>query len=134
MVVKYGTGTGTPTTGLGSGTGTPIAPPAVPTRDGDAIFGQSCRDIFDSPLGDDAVFTPSGGAAISCRVLIDRSVLLQPTGAEAQVFERGTTIEVILADIGVEPNRGDTFVIGTETYAVQTIDSNDGLTVVCIVT
>ncbi len=134
MTTKYGTGTGTLLTGLGSGTGTPITPPAVPARDGDAIIGRALRDIFDSPLGDDAVFTPSGGTAIECRVIIERSVMMQPAGMETQVFERGTTIEVILADIGVEPNRGDTFVIGTETFTVQTIDSNDGMTVVTIVT
>jgi hypothetical protein len=134
LTTKYGTGTGIPTTGLGGGTGVPITPPAVPSRDGDAIFGNALRDIFDSPLGDDAVYTPSGGTAIACRVLIDRSVMLQPTGMVAQVFERGTTIEAILADIGKEPNRGDTFVIGTETFTVQAIDSTDGLTVTMVVT
>ena len=52
----------------------------------------------------------------------------------AQVFEHGTTIEVILADIGREPNRGDIFVVGTETFTVQSIEQNDGHTVKAVVT
>lgn len=99
-----------------------------------AIFAASIQDIFNSPLGDDAVFTPAGGVAISCRVIVNRSVLLQPAGMDAQVYERGTTIEAILADLVNEPNRGDVFVIGAETFTVQSIDSNDGDTVVAVVT
>jgi hypothetical protein len=53
---------------------------------------------------------------------------------DTQVYERGTTIEVQLSEIGAEPNRGDVFVVGTETFTVQSIDSNDGDTVVAIVT
>jgi hypothetical protein len=100
----------------------------------DTIIAKALTDIFNSPLGDDAMFTPAGGAAVSCRVIVSRSVLLQPTGMDAQVFERGTTIEAILAEIGAEPGRGDVFVVGAETYTVQSIDSNDGDTVVAIVT
>jgi len=100
---------------------------------GAEIFGAALTDIFNSPIGDDAVYTPYGGAAVSLRVIIDKSVLLQPAG-DAQVYERGVTIEVILDDISnVEPNRGSTFVIGSETLTVQSILENDGLTAVCVV-
>lgn len=99
-----------------------------------AIIAAALQDLFSSPMGDDATFTPAGGVAISCRVIVNRSVLLQPAGMDAQVYERGTTIEVILADIGAEPIRGDVFVVGTETFTVQSIDSNDGDTVVAVVT
>lgn len=98
-------------------------------------FDTAIKDIFDDEnIGSDAVYTPSGGSAISCRVIIERNVLLQPDSMTTQVYEHGTTIEAILDDMGAEPNRGDTFVIGTETFTVQSIDSNDGMTVVCIVT
>ena len=100
----------------------------------DAIFAAAIQDIFNSPLGEDAVFTPAGGVSISCRVIVNRSVLLQPAGMDTQVYERGTTIEAILADLDNEPNRGDVFVIGTETFTVQSIVSNDGDTVVAVVT
>jgi len=134
MTIKYGSGTGTKTKGLGGGFGTKITPPQVPVSDGDAIFNSALRDIFNSSIGDDAVYTPSGGVSIVCRVIIERDVLLQPNSMTAQVFEHGTTIEVILADIGMEPNRGDIFVVGTETFTVQSIEQNDGHTVKAVVT
>lgn len=100
-----------------------------------AIIAAALQDIFNSPMGDDATFTPAGGVTIpDLRVIVNRSVLLQPAGMDAQVYERGTTIEVILADIGAEPIRGDVFVVGTETFTVQSIESNDGDTVVAVVT
>jgi len=99
---------------------------------GAEIFGAALTDIFNSPIGDDATYTPYGGTAKSIRVIINKSVLLQPAG-DAQVYERGVTIEAILADVVTEPNRGSTFVIGSETFTVQSIDSNDGYTVVCVV-
>lgn len=100
---------------------------------GAEIFGAALTDIFNSPIGDDATYTPYGGAAVSLRVIIDKSVLLQPAG-DAQVYERGVTIEVILDDISnAEPNRGSTFVVGSETFTVQSILENDGLTAVCVV-
>lgn len=99
---------------------------------GAEIFGAALTDIFNSPIGDDAVYTPYGGVAKSIRVILNKSVLMQPAG-DAQVYERGVTIEVILADVVTEPSRGSTFVVGSETFTVQSIDSNDGYTVVCVV-
>lgn len=100
----------------------------------DLIFTQALADIFNSPIGEDATFTPAGGTAVPCRVIVNRSVLLQPAGMEAQVIERGTTIEAILSVIGAEPNRGDVFTVGTETFTVGSIERNDGVTVEAVVT
>ncbi|MEN6375585.1 MAG: hypothetical protein ABFD75_12525 [Smithella sp.] len=97
-------------------------------------FAQAVADIFNSAVGADATFTPAGGVAIPCRVLLDRSVLMQPTSMQAQVWERGTTIEAQLAEIINEPDRGDTFAIGAEIFTVQSIEENDGITVKMIVT
>lgn len=97
-------------------------------------FAQAVADMFNSVIGENATFTPSGGAAISCRVILERSVLMQPSSMEAQVWERGTTIEAQLAEIIDEPNRGDTFAIGSETFTVQSIEENDGITIKVIVT
>lgn len=102
-------------------------------------FVQAVADIFNSAVGVDATFTPAGGAAISCRVILERSVLMQPTSMDAQVYERGTTIEAQLAEIINEPDRGDTFTVnpGTadeETFTVQSIEENDGITVKAMVT
>ena len=102
-------------------------------------FAQAVADIFNSVVGVDATFTPSGSAIIPCRVLLERNVLMQPTSMQAQVWERGTTIEAQLAEILNEPDRGNTFTInpGTadeETFTVQSIEENDGITVKAIVT
>ena len=97
-------------------------------------FVQAVADIFNSVIGDDATFTPAGGTAIDCRVIVERSVLMQPSSMDAQVYERGTTIEAQLAEIINEPNRGDIFTVGTKTFTVQSIEENDGITVKAIVT
>lgn len=96
-------------------------------------FAIAISDIFNSAVGDDATFTPAGGAAISCRVILERGVMMQPASLVAQVYERGTTIEAQLAEILAEPKRGDTFTVGSDTFIVQSIDRNDGLTVRAIV-
>lgn len=100
----------------------------------DSIFTQAAADMFNSPIGEDATFTPAGGAAVPCRVFVNRDVLLQPDGMNAQVVGRGTTIEAILSVIGGEPNRGDVFTVGAETFTVQSIERNDGIIVEMIVT
>ena len=84
--------------------------------------------IFNA-LGDSATFTPSGGAAVSCTVIITFNVMLQPTGVEAQVWQSGTTIEALLSEITNEPNRGDVFVVGGVSYTVQAVIENDGVNV-----
>jgi hypothetical protein len=92
---------------------------------GPAIFGA---------LGDSSTFTPSGGAAVSCTVIITFNVMLQPTGVESQVWQGGTTIEALLSEITNEPNRGDVFVAGGVSYTVQTVLENDGVSVKVVVT
>lgn len=99
-----------------------------------AVLNNALTDIFGSVLGEAATFTPSGGVAVSCRVLVNRNVLLQPDGMTVQVYEKGTTIEAMLSEILEEPNRGDVFTVGTETFTVQSIEQNDGYTVTAVVT
>lgn len=114
------------------------------------IFAEALPDIFEA-AAEVALFTPAVGDAIPCMVFIDFNVELQPSGADAQVWQQGTTIEALLSSaigIGIgdrEPNRGETFTVfpdatsrtaginGT-TYAVQAILENDGLTVKMVVT
>lgn len=98
-----------------------------------AIIAQALTDVFDI-VGVDATYNPAGGAPIACKVLLERDILLQPASMTAQVYERGTILEAILADIVTEPNRNDTFTVGLETFTVQAIDKNDGYTVRMIVT
>ena len=107
------------------------------------IFAEALPDIFEA-AAEAAVFTPAVGDAIPCMVFIEFNVMLQPSGAEAQIWQRGTTIEALLSEIGREPDRGETFTVfpdeisrsaginGTA-YAVQAILENDGLTVKMVV-
>ena len=102
-----------------------------------AVFADALPGIF-SAAGEDAIFTPAAGDAVSCMVFIDFNVMLQPGGGEAQVWQQGTTIEALLSEIGRAPNRGEKFTLdipedGTE-YTVQAILENDGLTVKMAVT
>lgn len=92
---------------------------------GPAIFGA---------LGDSSTFTPSGGAAKTCKVVITFNVMLQPTGVESQVWQGGTTIEALLSEIVNEPNRGDVFVVDGVSYTVQAVLENDGVSVKVVVT
>jgi hypothetical protein len=98
------------------------------------------RDVFTAAdavfmpiMGEAAIYTPSGGAAVACYVFIDFNVMLQPSGVDAQVWEQGTTIKALLSDITNEPNRGDVFVVDGVTYTVQAILENDGLAVKVVV-
>lgn len=93
---------------------------------------EALPDLFAE--GEPAVFTPAVGESIACQVFIDFNVMLQPGGAEAQVWQRGTTIEALLTEIGREPNRGEIFTVDGTDYAVQAILENDDLTVKLVVT
>jgi hypothetical protein len=97
------------------------------------VFAEALPDMFNS-AGEAAVFTPEVGDPIDCMVFIDFNVMLQPSGVEVQVWQRGTTIEALLSEIGREPNRGETFTVDSVDYTVQAILENDGLTVKAVVT
>jgi len=97
-------------------------------------FDTAMQKIFsDRNLAVDALYHPAGGPSVSCRVIFEEDILLQPPEMMAQIDERGTTIEARLVDLGKEPDRDETFVIGSDTYTVQRIDENDGLVVRMIV-
>lgn len=85
-------------------------------------------------LGEPATYTPAGGAAKSCTVILTEGVQLQPVGVESQVWQRGTTIDALLAEIGSTPARGDVFTVAGTTYTVQAILDDDGMTIKAVVT
>ena len=94
----------------------------------EATFTQAAQDIFDA-LGQSAVFTPSVGDPVSCVVNPEIEVEFQPAG-ESQVWEQGTTIEYMLAEVGKEADPGETFLIAAGiyagTYTVKAVLENDG--------
>lgn len=108
------------------------------------------RDVFTAAdaafmplMGEEATFTPSGGAAVPCYVFIYFNVMLQPMGFDAQVTETGTTIRASLADLGRKPNRDETFTYtgpslasllhGTVFAVKAVLENEDGLTVTAVV-
>jgi hypothetical protein len=97
-----------------------------------AVFAEALPGIFKA-AGEEAIFTPATGDPIDCHVFIDFNVMLQPAGVETQIWERGTTIEALLSEIGREPNRGESFEVDDVEYSVQAILENDGLTVKMVV-
>lgn len=99
------------------------------------VFAAALADIFDSEIGSDAVFKPASGPDVpDCRIIINRDILMQPESMTAQVYERGISIEALISEIGRAPVRGEQFAVGVETFTVQSLVRNDGLTVEVTVT
>ena len=73
-----------------------------------------------------AVYTPVSAfePVVSCAVLLDHDVILQPSSYDARVVETGSTITALYADVG-EPYAGSTFVVDGVTYKVSRITDND---------
>jgi len=90
------------------------------------IFDQAAEDIFDQMDTKDAVFTPTAGDPVPCKINLERDVDLEPHGFDSQVWSRGTTIEAILNVLGKEPEKGETFTVGETVYTVQTVQENNG--------
>lgn len=83
-------------------------------------------------LAHDAQYTRStGGPSIPCKVYIDRSVVLQ--GTQGQVISDGVTITAFAVDVGASPSPGARFVIGAETFTVDSLNNKDESRFVCVV-
>lgn len=78
-----------------------------------------------------ATYQPSAGAAVpDVPVIIEKFIDLQPAGFDSRVISQSITIEAALADLGKEPDKGETFTTATGTvYTVLSPIENDGHTV-----
>lgn len=99
----------------------------------DTIWPGALASVFDAH-GVAASYTPYGGAAVACTVILHKATAPQPQGYEAQAWGPGTTIESRLSETTSEPNRNDTFLIGSTTYTVQEVLENDDYVVKTAVT
>ena len=88
------------------------------------IFKEKLPKLY--AKGEEAVFTPFAGDPDSFNVFIEFNVMLQPSGIEVQVWDRGTTIEMLFSDIGREPLKGEVFTVDGVDYTVKAILENDG--------
>ncbi len=87
---------------------------------------QADLDVFinSDEFGVQTVYTPVLGLPVSCNVILDHDVVLQPSHYDAVVVETGSTIEALVKDVGT-PLKGSTFVIDLDIYIVQRITDND---------
>ncbi len=108
----------------------------------------SFRDMFVDKIplffdrAEPAHFIPATGDSITCRAFIDYDVEMQPS-TDAQVWERGTQIEVALSEgddigIGRQPVYGEQFKLWPgepreATYTIRAVISNDGITAKVVV-
>ena len=102
------------------------------------VFTDALRAAFDKLSGidpdlRDAVYRPNPGDPVALKIHVRKEQQLQPDGFTAEVQALATTAEAILADLGKEPERGETFETETETFTVKSVLSNDGKTVKVIV-
>ena len=97
-----------------------------------ADFSNVIADIFNT-IGDDAIFTPAGGAPVDCKVDLVTEVDSQPHQFSTTAWAQGKTIEAILSVIGKEPDRGDIFTIDGTDYTVEAVVENDGYCVKVVV-
>lgn len=79
-----------------------------------------------SVMGADATYTPVSGAPLPCKVWVQNDVELQPFDFQGMAVEMTILIECLLSEVMTVPLRGSTFLVGTRTYTVQTVQKNDG--------
>lgn len=100
-----------------------------------AVFDTAADFMFTrnlATMGDDAVYQSIvGNDPVNIQVWIDTEQILEIDAYEAQVYTQADTVEYVLADIGHEADRGDTFTSDGFIYTVQRPMENDGYTVKC---
>ena len=96
------------------------------------VQDQAAEDIL-ALMGQEATYQPSVGDPVTVQVMLAEGVDLQPGWAESQAPARGKTIEALLSALGKEPDRTETFTIGTDVYTVQSVEETDGRFVKVIV-
>jgi hypothetical protein len=99
----------------------------------DTVYENNFPDAFKSVFGVDATYTRvSTGAQYQITVMFEEEKTEQIQGYEMVAWKQGDEIEVLLKDIdNVEPDRGDTFLIGSETLTVEKPIKNDGVFCTC---
>lgn len=95
------------------------------------VFDQMISDLLDDQdMGVDAIYQPSTGVPIFCRVFYEEELAQDPGGFDANSWSQRKSITGRLADFGKEPDSGETFTIGATVYTVtRDQPENDGYTV-----
>jgi hypothetical protein len=88
------------------------------------IIYDAAADAIMEAMGRDATYT-TGGVSTNLKVVLDKMIDPGPGGFEGKAWQHMRTIECLLADLGGEPNKGDTFLVGANTYTVKEVLEND---------
>jgi len=91
-----------------------------------AIFAQAATDIM-TQADTWATYTPSTGYPVTLRVKLSSVTNMQPDGFTTQTWPTMTILECLPSAAGKEPNRGETFTVGTTVYTVESVLENDGI-------
>jgi len=90
---------------------------------------QAAFALVGDPDAVTATYTPSTGPAVTgVKIMIEKSALLEPGGFISSVSAQGIIIEAALDNLGKEPDRGETFTVGSTVYTVLAVQDNDGHT------
>ena len=74
-------------------------------------------------FGADAEYTPRGGAAVPVRIVISRNI--GQYGETANITAKTVGISVRVSQVTAAPRKGDTFVVGGNTYTVDVLQLSD---------
>jgi hypothetical protein len=86
------------------------------------VFGAALDVLVNDPnLGVDGTFTPSGGIAVSLRLMLTRH---DPKIDVFQVGARAAAWKAVLrqADVAVRPAAGDIVTVGAQTFTVRDVE------------
>lgn len=76
-------------------------------------------------IGQTATYTPSAGDPVTLYVDLSYVIDGQPDGL-AVAWTSRKTIECLLSDCGKEPDKAETFLVGSTTYTVTEVIENNG--------
>ncbi len=82
-------------------------------------------DRIYTTAGEDATHTDRNSVPTPCRVLVDTD--LTRYGEQAQVNVRTAVISVRVSQVAVAPRAADTFLLGTKTWRVDSLQGSDAL-------
>jgi len=90
------------------------------------MFAVDLAPFYDlGVFGEAATYTDRNAVTTACTVLVERD--LSRYGEVAQVNIKTAVLSVSVAEVPLAPRRGDTFVVGSVTYMVDSLQGSNGL-------
>lgn len=93
-------------------------------------FSSMHTAIFDG-LGHDAIYTPTGGAAVGTRAIPEHN--LRRWGEAFEVTDANAVMSLPTTDVPARPRRGDAIEVDGQTWAVDRVVASDEYAYQCLV-